>query len=51
VAPNNGQWLITVVSENKKEILIPFHEHFIVRIDKGNNSVIMNIPEGLKDIN
>ena len=51
VAPNNGQWLITVVSENRKEILIPFHEHFIVSIDKGNNSVIMNIPEGLKDIN
>ena len=51
VAQNNGQWLITVVSENKKEIMIPFHEHFIVSIDKGKNSVIMNIPEGLKDIN
>ena len=51
VTTNNGQWLITVVSESKKEILIPFHEHFIVSIDKEKNSVVMIIPEGLKDIN
>jgi 16S rRNA processing protein RimM len=51
VLPNNGQWLINVISINKKYILIPFHEHFIVRIDKRKKAIFMNIPEGLTEIN
>jgi 16S rRNA processing protein RimM len=48
---NSGQWLLIVKSPDRKEILIPFHEHFIVSIDKRKKVVIMDIPEGLTDIN
>ena len=51
VLTNNGQWLINVISKKKKDILIPFHEHFIVSIDKRKKIIIMNIPEGLTEIN
>jgi 16S rRNA processing protein RimM len=50
VLENNGQWLIKVISVNKKDILIPFHEHFIVSFDKGKKVIVMNIPEGLTEI-
>jgi 16S rRNA processing protein RimM len=51
ILANNGQWLINVVSPNKNNILIPFHEHFIVSTDKIKKVIIMNIPEGLTEIN
>jgi 16S rRNA processing protein RimM len=51
VLQNNGQWLISVKSEYKKEILIPFHEDFITSIDKRKKIVIMNLPDGLTEIN
>jgi 16S rRNA processing protein RimM len=50
VLQNNGQWLINVKSK-KKEILIPFHEDFITSIDKRKKVVIMNLPDGLTEIN
>jgi 16S rRNA processing protein RimM len=51
VVLNNGQWLLLVNSTDEKEILIPFHEHFIVSIDKRKKIVFMDIPEGLTEIN
>jgi 16S rRNA processing protein RimM len=51
IIPNNGQWLLNVISADGKDILIPFHEHFIVRIDKRKKVVMMDIPEGLLEIN
>jgi 16S rRNA processing protein RimM len=51
VVLNNGQWLLLVTSTEEKEILIPFHEHFIVSIDKRKKIVFMEIPEGLTEIN
>jgi 16S rRNA processing protein RimM len=48
---NNGQWLLNVMSLNKKNILLPFHEHFIISIDKKKKIVVMDIPEGLLEIN
>lgn len=51
VIPNPGQWLLSVISDSDKEILIPLHEHFIVRIDDNKRELIMEIPEGLIDIN
>ncbi len=48
---NNGQWLITVISPDKKSILIPFHEDFIVRIDNKGKKIFMDIPAGLIEIN
>lgn len=51
VIPNSGQWLLSIISLKNKEILIPFHEHFIVSIDKRGKIIVMDIPEGLTDIN
>ena len=51
VIENHGQWLLNVLSTKNKSILIPFHEHFIVRIDKKKKIIQMDIPEGLTDIN
>jgi 16S rRNA processing protein RimM len=51
VIPNPGHWLLNILSEKKKNILIPFHEDFIVSIDKNGKTLIMDIPEGLTEIN
>jgi 16S rRNA processing protein RimM len=51
IITNPGQSLLNVLSAEKKEILIPFHEHFILTINKKNRKLIMNIPEGLTEIN
>jgi len=51
IISNNGQWLLNVAFLNKKNILIPFHEHFIISIDKKKKIIVMDIPEGLLEIN
>ena len=48
---NPGQMLLSILSEKNKEILIPFHEDFIVKIDKKKKTIVMDIPEGLTEIN
>jgi len=48
---NSGQWLLNVISADNKDILIPFHEDLIISIDKKKQIIVMNIPEGLKEIN
>jgi 16S rRNA processing protein RimM len=48
---NPGQWLLSIVSPSKKEILIPFHDDFIVSIDNNNKTIVMDIPDGLIDLN
>src|SRR5664280_1681218 len=42
VMTNSEQWLINVISIKKKNILIPFHEDFIVSLDKRKKVIIMN---------
>jgi 16S rRNA processing protein RimM len=46
-----GQWLINIISPGNKEMLVPFHEDFIVSINKPAKTVIMDLPEGLTEIN
>jgi len=48
---NPSQWLMAIESEAKKEILIPLHEDFIVSIDHNEKILVMDIPEGLLDLN
>jgi 16S rRNA processing protein RimM len=48
---NNGQWLLNILSPHKKVTLIPYHEDFIFSIDRKKKNVIMDIPEGLLEIN
>ncbi len=51
IIQNPGQLLLSITSPNNKEILIPLHEDFIVNIDDAGQKLILNIPEGLTDIN
>jgi 16S rRNA processing protein RimM len=46
-----GQDLLKIISPDKKEILIPFHKDFIVRIDKKKKIITVQLPEGLTEIN
>jgi 16S rRNA processing protein RimM len=51
VIQNPGQWLLSVQTENNREILIPFHDDFIRSIDDKAKILVMDIPEGLIDLN
>ena len=51
IITNPGQLLLSIASAKNKEILVPFHEHFILSINKRKKIIVMNIPEGLTEIN
>jgi 16S rRNA processing protein RimM len=51
VIENPGQWLMSIETGGGKNILIPLHEHFIIRVDNRKKIMIMNLPEGLIEIN
>lgn len=51
VIPSPGQWLLNILSAGNKDVLIPFHDHFIVSIDKKKKIIVMDLPEGLTEIN
>jgi len=51
VIQNPGQLLLNILSAGNKDILIPFHEDFIVKIDKKKKIIYMDVPEGLTEIN
>jgi 16S rRNA processing protein RimM len=51
IIENPGQWLLNVVSSDRKNFLIPLHEDFIVSIDKKSKTIKMDLPEGLTEIN
>jgi 16S rRNA processing protein RimM len=46
-----GNPLISIINSKKKEVLIPFNEQFIVKIDSENRKLFLQLPEGLCDIN
>ena len=49
VVENKNQDLFEVVF-NKKRLLIPLVDEFVVNIDNENKKIIMNLPEGLTDL-
>jgi 16S rRNA processing protein RimM len=51
IVQNPGQLLLTIESPDHKEILIPFHEDFIVSFNKAKREIVMDLPEGLIEIN
>ena len=42
--------LLCRIELNKKEVLIPLHEHFLKKIDHKKKEVIVELPEGLIDV-
>ena len=51
VIENPEQSLINIESGDGKEILIPLHKDFIINIDNKRKIIIMDLPEGLIEIN
>jgi 16S rRNA processing protein RimM len=48
---NSGQKLLIISSEKEKEILIPLHEDLVVKTDKNKHIIVMDLPDGLTDMN
>ena len=42
--------LLCRIEINKKEVLIPLHEEFLIKLDHKNKKVFVQLPEGLLDI-
>ncbi len=51
VIENPAQWLLVVTSTSGKEILIPLHEDLIKKVNRKTRVILMDIPEGLVEIN
>jgi 16S rRNA processing protein RimM len=51
IIENPAQLLLEIISSDGKELLIPFHEDFILDIDHRKRIIKMELPEGLKDLN
>jgi 16S rRNA processing protein RimM len=51
VIHNPGQDLMRIISAQNKEILVPFHEDFILETDFKNGSIKLILPEGLTELN
>lgn len=51
ITENPGQLLLNIESPSGKEVLLPLHEDLILSIDERKKVIIMNIPEGLTEIN
>lgn len=48
---NGPQDLLVIKKENQKEIEIPFVKEFVQEMDFENKKILMNLPEGLLEIN
>lgn len=51
VIENPAQWLLVVASPAGREILIPFHEDLIRKLNMRTRVIVMDLPEGLAEIN
>jgi 16S rRNA processing protein RimM len=51
IIQNPGQDLLKIISPEKKEILIPFHEDLIAGFDEKEKTIMVELPEGLTDLN
>jgi 16S rRNA processing protein RimM len=51
IIENPGQSLMSIQTGAGKEILVPLHDDLIVRIDHKKRTIIMELPDGLTEIN
>ena len=50
IIENPGQMLAAVQVKGKKEIYIPLHEDLITSVDQKRRQIIMDLPEGLTEL-
>lgn len=48
---NPGQWLLTIITQGGKEILVPYHDDLVINMDYREKTIVLDLPEGLTDIN
>lgn len=48
---NPGQWLLTVITQGGKEILVPYHDDLVISMDSREKTIVLDLPEDLADIN
>lgn len=51
VIQHPGHYLLTIVTPGNSEILVPLHEDLIIKINKKARTIIMDLPDGLADLN
>jgi 16S rRNA processing protein RimM len=51
ITENPGQYLLNISTPGGKNVLIPFHEDFIISVEKRKKIIRMDLPEGLLDLN
>ncbi len=51
IIQNPGHDLLKILSPGGKEILIPYHEDFILNTSDKKKTIIVDLPEGLTEIN
>lgn len=51
IIQNPGQELLSILTPGNREILVPLHEDFIIKADKRLKTIIMDLPEGLINLN
>lgn len=51
IIQNPGHDLLKILSSGGKEILIPYHEDFILNTSDKKKTIIVDLPEGLTEIN
>ncbi len=50
IIENPGQRLINVETESGRRLLIPLHEDLIIKVDKKEKTILMDLPEGLTEL-
>ncbi|MCU0457135.1 MAG: PRC-barrel domain-containing protein [Bacteroidales bacterium] len=50
IVENPGNMLLAIAAPDGGELLLPFHENLIVSIDKRKKLIVMDLPEGLTDL-
>ncbi|MDX9725990.1 MAG: hypothetical protein RBT38_06355 [Bacteroidales bacterium] len=51
IIPNPGHDLLKIISPEKREILMPLHEDFIIDSDITRKTITVRLPEGLIELN
>jgi 16S rRNA processing protein RimM len=51
VIENNGQLLLEVATDSGSKKLIPLHEDFVVSSDNERKILVLNLPDGLLELN